>query len=78
MSQIVSKQRAPVVSSDSNSPEAELAKSSATLQFQSQSDGVYDTTIERFCDYKQDTLLLGSIALGLAIVLGILIKSKNK
>ena len=55
---------APVVSSDSNSQEAILARNTKQIQSQSQSDSKFDTTLERFCG-QQGSLLSLTVVLSL-------------
>jgi len=53
---------APIVSNDSNSQEAVLARSAKAIQVQSEVDSKYDTVLERFSDFMDvDTPILDSI-----------------
>jgi hypothetical protein len=58
---------APVVSSDSNSQEAILARNTKEIQSQSQSDSKFDTTLERFCG-QQGSLLSLTVVLSLFLL----------
>ena len=56
---------APVVSTDSNSPEAKMARDAKRLEAQSDTDAKFDTVLERFVDVSQcidSTLLIGVAA----------------
>ena len=57
----------PVVSSDSNSPEAKMAADAKKLEVQSSTDSAFDTKLERFCG--QQTTLLGGLTLALSLLL---------
>jgi hypothetical protein len=57
----------PVVSSDSNSPEAKLARDAKMLEVQSHTDSAFDTKLERFCG--QQTTLLGGLTVALSLFL---------
>lgn len=72
MSTIIAKKPAPIVSSDSNSPEAQLALKSATLNHQSSSDSLYDTVIERFTASIETYNTINNQTIGLSIIAGIL------
>jgi hypothetical protein len=72
MSTIIAKKPAPVVSSDSTSPEAQLALKSATLNHQSSSDSLYDTVIERFSASIDTYSAINHQTIGLSIIAGIL------
>ena len=67
---------APVVSTDSNSPEAILARNNAKIQAQSVADSHFDTVLERFCG--QQTTLLGSLTLILSLFFISSLFQKNK
>ena len=59
---------APVVSHDSNSPEAKMARDAKKLEVQSSTDSVFDTKLERFRG-SQTTILSGlTVALSLLLV----------
>ena len=73
MSKIDSRERAPVVSSDSASQEAVLARNAATLSFQTNKDAVYDTVVERFETQVHTSVRLSTVALGLGILFLVLI-----
>lgn len=73
MSKVEARERAPVVSSDSSSPEASLARNAATLAFQTKSDAVFDTVIERFENQANVSTRLAGIALGLGVILLVLL-----
>lgn len=66
---VAAREQAPVVSHDSNSPEAKIARQSATLEYQSKSDAIYDTVIERFENKQSQTKILSGIAVFVGIVL---------
>jgi hypothetical protein len=53
---------APVVSTDSTSPEAILARSAKRLQVQAEADSKFDTVLESFCDQSLDSSLLFSVS----------------
>ena len=53
---------APVVSTDSTSPEAILARSAKRLQVQAEADSKFDTVLEQFCDQSLDSSLLFSVS----------------
>ena len=55
---------APVVSTNSTSPEALLARKNKEIQSQSQTDSKFDTTLERFCG-QQGSLLSLTVFLSL-------------
>lgn len=55
---------APVVSTNSTSPEALLARKNKEIQAQSQTDSKFDTTLERFCG-QQGSLLSLTVVLSL-------------
>jgi hypothetical protein len=67
---------APVVSSDSNSPEAKLARDAKMLEVQSHTDSVFDTKLERFCG--QQTTLLSGLTVALSLLLLSLIIQRRK
>jgi hypothetical protein len=48
-------QPAPVVSTDSTSPEAILARNAKSVQLQADSDSVFDTVLERFSASESDS-----------------------
>ena len=59
---------APVVSHDSNSPEAKMARDAKMLEAQSDKDGAFDTKLERFIG-SQTTILSGlTVALSLLLL----------
>jgi len=72
MSNIIAKKQAPIVSSDSNSPEAQLALKSSTLNHQTSSDSLYDTVIERFSSSIESYNAIHNQTIGLSILAGIL------
>ena len=53
---------APVVSTDSTSPEAILARSAKRLQVQAEADSKFDTVLENFRDQSLDSSLLFSVS----------------
>jgi hypothetical protein len=53
---------APVVSTDSTSPEAILARNAKRLQVQAEADSKFDTVLENFRDQSLDSSLLFSVA----------------
>lgn len=60
---------APVVSADSTSPEAIMARDAKKLQVQANTDGRFDTKLERFCGGNAQTLTLSSLVLVLSLFL---------
>jgi hypothetical protein len=58
---------APVVSSDTTSPESQMAREARKLQVQAATDGAYDTVVERFCGGP--TVSLASLAVVLSLFL---------
>ncbi len=67
---IAMKTSAPVVSIDSTTPEAIMAREAKKLQVQADMDSFYDTKLERFCGSSTPPLL------GLTVALGLLFLSK--
>ena len=67
---------APVVSHDSNSPEAKLAADAKKLEVQSSTDSTFDTKLERFTGSQ--TTLLGSLTLALSLFLLSLVLQKRR
>ena len=59
---------APVVSHDSNSPEAKMARDAKMLEVQSQTDSKFDTKLERFIGSQTTVLSALTIALTLLLV----------
>jgi hypothetical protein len=59
---------APIVSNNSNSPEAKMARDAKMLEAQSSTDSAFDTKLERFVG-SQTTILSGlTLALSLLLV----------
>ena len=67
---------APVVSTNSTSPEAILARNTKQIQAQSHTDSHFDTNIERFCG-QQGSLLSLTIILSLFILSTIVQKKRR-
>jgi hypothetical protein len=67
---------APVVSSDSNSPEAKMARDAKMLEAQSQNDGAFDTKLERFVGSQ--TTILSGLTLALSLLLLSLVFQKRR
>jgi len=65
---------APVVSADSNSQEAQMARSAKAIQLQGATDSAFDTVVERFCGSSGSS---GSTVtlLGLSIVASLFLAS---
>ncbi len=57
---------APVVSTDSTSPEAILARSAKRLQVQAEADSKFDTVLENFCD--QSTAINSSLLFSVSVM----------
>ena len=67
---------APVVSSDSNSPEAKMARDAKMLEAQSEKDGAFDTKLERFVGTQ--TTILSGLTLALSLLLLSLVFQKRR
>ena len=67
---------APVVSHDSTSPEAKLARDAKKLEVQSSTDSAFDTKLERFTGSQ--TTLLGGLTLALSLFLLSLVLQKRR
>jgi len=67
---------APVVSNDSNSPEAKLAADAKKLEVQSSTDSTFDTKLERFTGSQ--TTLLGGLTVALSLLLLSLVLQKRR
>ena len=67
---------APVVSHDSNSPEAKMARDAKMLEAQSANDGAFDTKLERFIGSQ--TTILSGLTLALSLLLVSLAFQKRK
>jgi len=67
---------APIVSHDSNSPEAKMARDAKLLEVQSSTDSKFDTKLERFVG-NQTTLLSGlTVAVSLLLLSSIFQKRR--
>jgi len=67
---------APVVSHNSNSPEAKLAADAKKLEVQSSTDSTFDTKLERFTGSQ--TTLLGGLTVALSLFLLSLVLQKRR
>jgi len=66
---------APVVSTDSSSPEAILARNTKQIDAQSKTDSYYDTVLERF---SNQTSLLSGLAVAMSLLFASLLFQKIK
>lgn len=66
----------PVVSHDSNSPEAKMARDAKMLEAQSHTDSAFDTKLERFTGSQ--TTALGGLTVALSLLLLSLVLQKRR
>ena len=66
----------PVVSHDSNSPEAKMARDAKMLEVQSSMDSKFDTKLERFVGSQ--TSILSGLTVALSLLLVSLIVQKRR
>lgn len=66
----------PVVSHDSNSPEAKIARDAKMLEVQSNVDSRFDTKLERFVGSQ--TTILSGLTVALSLLLVSLLVQKRK
>lgn len=67
---------APVVSTDSNSPQSKMARDAKLLEVQSSTDSKFDTKLERFVGAETTVLSGLTVALSLLLISSLFQKRK--